>query len=308
VTHGAKLGIAAVIVVIVIAAASQMFQSVPPGHVGVASLFGQVIDEPFEEGMHFPVNPLYNWTMFDARQKTIKETVGVPSQDQLTTMVDVSVQYRLDGSRAPMILRETGQMEDVLNVHVIPRVRSLLREQGKSIVRAEDFFLETTQQQIQRQVSEGLKASLAPAGVEVQDVLLRDIRLPEFIVRAIESKKEREQAAEREKAELERSKTQFAQQVEKEKAARLAAEEEAEKRKVLADAQAYEIERINEAVAGSPAYIQLQALEALKQISKDPAAKVYFMDGASPQPLPLMHMGDRAVAGPTGGGAAAAQR
>jgi hypothetical protein len=42
----------------------------------------------------------------------------------------------------------------------------------------------------------------------------------------------------------------------------------------------------------SPAYIQLQAIEALKAISKDPASKLYFMNGDSRTPLPLMHMGD----------------
>ena len=58
------------------------------------------------------------------------------------------------------------------------------------------------------------------------------------------------------------------------------------------DAQAYEITQINNAIARNPAYIQLQSLEALKAISKDPASKVYFMDGSSPSPLPLMHIGD----------------
>jgi hypothetical protein len=31
----------------------------------------------------------------------------------------------------------------------------------------------------------------------------------------------------------------------------------------------------------------------LKAISKDPASKIYFLDGSSPSPLPLMHLGDR---------------
>ena len=47
-----------------------------------------------------------------------------------------------------------------------------------------------------------------------------------------------------------------------------------------------------QAIASNPAYIQLQSLEALKSISKDPASKMYFMDGSSPTPLPLMHLGD----------------
>ena len=58
------------------------------------------------------------------------------------------------------------------------------------------------------------------------------------------------------------------------------------------DARAYEIKEINKAIASNPAYIKLQSLEALKAISKDPASKIYFMDGNSPSPLPLMHLGD----------------
>ena len=61
---------------------------------------------------------------------------------------------------------------------------------------------------------------------------------------------------------------------------------------MLAKAKADEIRLINDAVAKNPAYIKLQALEALKEMSKDPAAKIYFMDSNSPMPLPLLHMGE----------------
>ncbi len=116
--------------------------------------------------------------------------------------------------------------------------------------------------------------------------------MPPFIVQAIELKKEREQAVERERAELERVRTELQQEVARAEAGLDAASKEAERKRILADATAYEIEQINRAVANNPAYIQLQALEALKAISKDPASKVYFMDGSSPSPLPLMHLGD----------------
>ena len=76
-------------------------------------------------------------------------------------------------------------------------------------------------------------------------------------------------------------------------AGREAAEEDAARVRILADAQAYEITKINNAASNNPAYIQLQSLEALKEISKDPASKIYFLDGSSPSPLPLMHLGDR---------------
>ena len=270
----------------------QFVKTVPPGRVGVAALFGNVVAEGFTQGLHFPVNPLYRWTLFDAREKTHLETASVPSQDQLQTRLDVSVQFRIDGSMAPRVLEETGDAQAAVTVHLIPKLRSLLREQGKSIKRAEDFFLEETQDTLQLALTDGLREYLAPKGIMVSAVLIRDITLPPFIVEAIEQKKEREQAVERERAELERVRTELQQEVARAEAGRAAAEEEAARKRILADAQAYEITQINNAIARNPAYIQLQSLEALKAISKDPASKLYFMDGSSPNPLPLMHLGD----------------
>ena len=76
-------------------------------------------------------------------------------------------------------------------------------------------------------------------------------------------------------------------------AAREAAEEQAQQQRILADARAYEIRAINDAVSSNPSYVQLQALEALKKMAEDPAAKIYFLDSQSPNPLPLLHMGDK---------------
>jgi regulator of protease activity HflC (stomatin/prohibitin superfamily) len=268
------------------------YKTIPPGRVGVATLFGNVQPDEYTEGLHIPVNPLYRWVLFDARQQTHMETANVPSQDQLQTKLDVSVQFRIDGSMAPEILQNTGDANSAVRVHLIPKLRSLLREQGKSIKRAEDFFQEATQETLQIALTDGLKDYLAPKGIIVSAVLIRDIQLPPFIVEAIEKKKEREQAVERERAELERVRTELQQQVARAEAGREAAEQEAARKKILADAQAYEITQINNAIARNPAYIQLQSLEALKAISKDPASKVYFMDGSSPAPLPLMHLGE----------------
>ena len=268
------------------------WEPVPPGRIGVATLFGNVQPEGYSQVIHIPVNPLYRWTMYDARQKTHLETANVPSQDQLQTKLDVSVQFRIDGAMAPDILEQTGDESAAVRVHLIPKLRSLLREQGKSIKRAEDFFQEATQETLQLALTDGLRDYLAPKGILVSAVLIRDITLPPFIVEAIEQKKEREQAVERERAELERVRTELQQQVARAAAGREAAEQEAARKKILADAQAYEITQINNAIARNPAYIQLQSLEALKAISKDPASKVYFMDGSSPSPLPLMHIGD----------------
>ncbi|MBT8089169.1 MAG: prohibitin family protein [Gammaproteobacteria bacterium] len=278
--------------VLLVLVGAQFIKTVPPGRIGVATLFGNVQPEGYSQGIHIPVNPLYRWTMYDARQKTHLETANVPSQDQLQTKLDVSVQYRIDGAMAPDILEQTGDEVAAVRVHLIPKLRSLLREQGKSIKRAEDFFQEATQETLQLALTDGLRDYLEPKGIMVSAVLIRDITLPPFIVEAIEQKKEREQAVERERAELERVRTELQQQVARAEAGREAAEQEAARKRILADAQAYEITQINNAIARNQAYIQLQSLEALKAISKDPASKVYFLDGSSPSPFPLMHLGD----------------
>ena len=287
-----NLPIVAVVVGLVILVGMNFYKAIPPGHVGVATLFGNVMPDGYAQGLHIPVNPLYRWTLFDARQKTHLETANVPTQDQLQTKLDVSVQYRIDGQMAPEILVQTGDEFAAVRVHLIPKLRSALREQGKSIVRAEDFFQEATQEMLQTALTDTLRDFLAPKGIIVTAVLIRDITLPPFIVEAIERKKEREQAVERERAELERVRTELQQQVARADAGREAAVQEAERMRTLADATAYEIEKINKAIASNPAYIQLQSLEALKAISKDPASKIYFLDGSSPRPLPLMHLGD----------------
>ena len=282
------ISIFAVVVIIM-----NIYKTVPVGHVGVATLFGKAQIVGYPEGLHFPVNPLYKWTMFDARKKTHLETANVPSQDQLQTKLDVSVQYRIDGAMASKILGATGTAEAAVRVHLVPKLRSLLREQGKSVRRAEDFFLEETQETLQTALTDGLRDDLEQQGIIVSEVLIRDITLPPFIVLAIEQKKEREQAVEQEKAELERVRTELQQVVATAEAGREAAEEDAARVRILADAQAYEITQINNAASNNPAYIQLQSLEALKEISKDPATKIYFLDGSSPSPFPLMHLGDR---------------
>ena len=281
-----------IFLVIAVFISFRSFVSVPAGHVAVATLFGDVRDQPYPEGMHVPVNPLYNFIFYDIREKELKESAGVPSQDQLTTSVDVSIKFRINGEDAPRILQETGTFEDAVRVQIQPKLRSVVREQGKSIVRAEDFFLQETQENLQTAIFNTLRDYLEPRGIICLDILIRDISLPPFITRAIESKKEREQEVEKQKAELERFRTEQQQIIAEAQAKRDAAELESEQRRVLADAQAYEITKLNEAIAKNPAYVQIQALEALKEISSNPSSKIYFLNGESPAPLPLMNMGD----------------
>ena len=234
--------------------------TVPAGHVYVATLFGKVQGSLYREGLHI-VNPLLNFTSFDLRQKSHLETAGIPAEDKLITTMDVSVQYRTIGEMAPEILRNTGTAESLIQVHMIPKLRSILREQGKGVAISQDFFKESVQRQLQETLQIGLSEFLAPKGLQVETILIRDVQLPDVIRTAITETKKREQEVLKQQAELERFATEQDQKVKQAESELKAAKLEAQKIKELADAEAYKIDVINRTLAQSPNYIELKKVE-----------------------------------------------
>ena len=290
-----KLALAGVTCLALLIITPFLMETIPAGRVAVATSFGEVQPEPYTEGLHFPVLPWYDFTHYDTRQQTLAITkIKVPSQDRLSTTFDLNVQYTILGGSTPALLQEVGTQQQVVDVHLTPATRSLLRDAGKTVLQAEDFFKEGMQSQLQDTLQAGLQEYMDAAGVgiQIQAVLLRNMQLPTIVHAAIEQTKKREQEAEMQSAELQRFRIEQEQKVAQAEAEKNASAQQAEQIMLLADAQAYEIKAINDAIASNPAYIQLQSLEALKAISRDPAAKIYFMDGSSPQPLPLMHLGE----------------
>lgn len=292
-----KLASVAIAALLVIMFGQRFFHAVPAGHVGVAILFGEVQETPYPEGLNI-VNPLLTWVDLDVREDSFKiSQLEMPTRDQLLSKVDLSIQWRLDKSRAPQIYRDTGDKERIVQVHLKPKARSLIRELGTKIDRAEDLFKDEVRDSLANALSLELAEYVGPKGIIIDSVLLRNINLPPVLAEAIGRKKEREQEVERQRAELDRVRLEQEQQVALAEATRRASEEQAQTIRILADAKAYEIATINKAASGNPAYIQLQSLEALKKMAEDPAAKLFFMDSNSPSPLPLMNIGDPVVAG-----------
>ena len=244
-----------------IATVSCAIRTIEPGHVGVAVFFGEVDSATFAAGTHF-ANPMLDWTVYDCRQKThSEEGVGVPTGDQMTATVDVSVQYRAEASMVHTMLSNTGTLQQVVDTHLVPKLRSLLREQGKGLKGCEDFFSEDIQQKMQTNLKQGLTEFLEPKGLIVEAVLIRDVNLPPVIVEAIQSRKTREQEAERQKVELERYRTEQEQRIVAANADRQAAEQESVQIKTLADARAYEIATQGKALLDNPDVLRWEAVK-----------------------------------------------
>ncbi len=254
--------------------------TVEPGHNHVATLFGEVRAEPYPEGLHV-VNPLLAFTPFDLREQTHTwKQVEVPSQDKLKTTMDVSVTFRILGDQTPTILQSTGRLEDVVDKHVTPKVRSLLREAGKSVEKSQDFFQESVQQELQRYMEAGLIDYLAPKGVKVEAVLFRDITLPPVVRDAVIQTKERQEQLEREKAQLRIVEQQAQQLVKKAQAREQAAIAEANAKRTEADAEAYRIRAEAEARAEGNSRIAGSVTPELLRYNE-----VERWDGAYPRTL-----------------------
>jgi regulator of protease activity HflC (stomatin/prohibitin superfamily) len=256
------------------------YTTVKAGHNKVATLFGEVQPEPLKEGFHF-VNPLYNFVSFDIRQLTYTwEKVQVPSQDKLKTSMDLSVTFHLDGTRTAKILQNTGELTDVINKHVTPKVRSLLREAGKTVKQSQDFYLDSVQQHLQTYMEDGLQGYLYEKGVIVTAVLFRDITLPQVVTSAVIQTKERQEQLEREKAQLKIVEQQAMQAVKKAEAREKAAVAEASAKRTQADAEAYRIDKESAAQAKANLVLSKSVTPALIRYNA-----VQKWNGAYPQTL-----------------------
>ena len=225
------------------------YTTVSPGYNKVAALFGEVKDQPLDEGFHI-VNPLLKFYTYDLRVHTETwEKVQVPSQDKLKTSMDISVTFRINPPHTPTMLKETGGLNDVIVKLLTPKVRSLLREAGKTVAKSQDFYLDTTQRDMQAFMEDGLTDYMFNKGITVEAVLFRDITLPQVVTSAVIQTKERQEQLEREKAQLRIVEQQAQQQVKQAEAREQAAKSDANAKRTLADAEAYQIEKLADSQA-----------------------------------------------------------
>ena len=225
------------------------YTTVPPGHNKVATLFGDIQETPLHEGFHI-VNPLLKFYTYDLRVHTETWTkVQVPSQDKLKTSMDISVTFRIEPAYTPSMLKETGSLKEAITKLLTPKVRSLLREAGKTVEKSQDFYLDTIQQELQLYMEEGLTSYMTRKGFVVEAVLFRDITLPQVVTSAVIQTKERQEQLEREKAQLRIVEQQAQQQVKQAEAREQAAKADANAKRTIADADAYQIEKLADAQA-----------------------------------------------------------
>lgn len=239
------------------------FTVVSPGHTKVKNVFGKVSDIYLTEGFHI-VNPLASFTSIDTRSQTYNiDNIKVPSQDKLKTLMDVSVIYSMDPSLTPNMIRSVGSLEMFEKKYLIPKVRSVIREVGKSVKQSQDFFIDDIQQQMQQDSAQILNEFLLEKGLEIESVLFRNIDLPQLVLSAIQQTKERQEQIKREEAQLLIVEKQAQQQVKEAEAREQAAKANANAKRTQADAEAYRIEKEAKATANANTMINMSLSDKL---------------------------------------------
>jgi len=236
--------------------------SVPTGHVGVLTLFGRVTGEVLGEGIHL-INPLKAVQRLSIQTQSEKESANVPSNEGLILALDTSLLFHLDRSKAAEVYQKVGA--NYAEKIVEPTLRAAIR--AATSAHTANALYTNARELVQQQIEDELKAQLAPRGVIVENVLLRDVQLPAMLKTSIEAKQQAEQDALR---------MNFILQKEKQEAERKRIEAQG-----IADFQKIVAQGI------SPQLLEWKGIEATEKLATSPNSKVVVV-GNSKNGLPLV--------------------
>jgi prohibitin 1 len=164
--------------------------SIPTGNVGVLTLFGRVTGETLSEGIHL-INPLKSVQKLSVQTQSLKESANVPSNEGLILALDTSLLFRLDKSKAAYVYQTMG--EPYVERVVEPTLRAAIR--AATSAHTANALYTNARELVKEQIQNELTRDLAPRGVIVEDVLLRDVQLPTMLKSSIEAKQQAEQDA-----------------------------------------------------------------------------------------------------------------
>lgn len=247
--------------------ASSATSCVRTGHVGVVSVFGRVTGQTLGEGIHI-VNPVASVTELSIKTQEIKEKAAVPSKEGLIMGLEASILYHLDPAQAATVYQQVGPT--FAEVLLIPTFRSAIRAITAGNTAASLYS--DGREGIAQQILEDVRRQVTPRGIIVENVLLRDLQLPESLKHAIEAKQQAQQEAQRMEFVLQREK------------------QEAERKRV----EAAGIKDFQDIVSQgiSEKLLEWKGIEATMELVKSPNSKVIIV-GNTKNGLPLMYSGEK---------------
>jgi regulator of protease activity HflC (stomatin/prohibitin superfamily) len=172
------------------------------GEVGVKKSFGEISDEPVGQGVSLQIPVARQIETWNVKLQEIKETAQVPSSEGLIVGLDSSLLFRVRPESAPQIRKTIGW--NYVERLVIPYFRNGLRD-VVSAYQVKNIYSEVGRKEISAQLLAFLRKNLGERGIEIQDVLLRDVKLPQKFRESIELKLTAEQKVQQKQFELEQA-------------------------------------------------------------------------------------------------------
>lgn len=260
-------------IVVLIGLLSGAVVQVDAGRVGVQSLFGKVQESVLTSGLNI-VNPLVAVTEFDVKtqnytmssvhdegDKTGDDAIRVLSSDGLEVTLDLTVLYSVLPQKAPTIYREIGV--EYQNVIVRPIARTRIRDIA-AYYEAVALY-SSKRDEFQGRIFKTIEDDFKKRGLVLEQLLVRNISLPESVKKTIESKINAEQEAQ---------KMQFVLQKEK---------QEAERKRVEAQGIADYQKIVTSTLTDKQ--LQYEMIKAQKDLAASPNSKIVIMGNGRSLPL-----------------------
>ena len=254
---------------IVLGAISAAFVQIEPGEVGVQTLFGKVQPHVLTEGLNV-VNPLIDVVHYDVRTQNYTmsaihdegdhegdDAIRVLTADGLEVVIDLSVLYHIVPEKAPDILRTIGK--NIKDVIVRPVSRTKIRD--NAVFYDAVALYSSKREEFQQKIFQTIEKEFADRGIVLENLLIRNIQLPESVKQTIESKINAEQESQKMKFVLEKEK------------------QEADRKRVEAQGIS-DYQRILTSTL-TDKLIQYEQIKAQREIATSNNAKVIFMNGKS---------------------------
>jgi prohibitin 1 len=224
------------------------------GQVGVKRTLGTYKSEPSKSGLKV-FNPFTSTIVRVSTQtENLEVSLTIPSKEGLNIMSDVSILYNVVPKQAPNILRNIGR--DYEENLILPIFRSAVADVSSRFF-AKDMH--TGQRAIiEDEIRQQMMKLLDGKGIVIESVLLKSIRLPGSLAKAIEEKLEAEQNAQR---------MEFILQQER---------QEADRRRIQAEGIRDAQNIISQGL--DPMLLQFKAIEAYLELAKSPNAKIIITD------------------------------
>jgi prohibitin 1 len=256
-----------VLVLLGIVVAFSSTSCVRTGHVGVVSIFGRVTGRSLGEGIHV-VSPASMVTQLSIKTQEVKEHASVPSKEGLIMGVEASILYHLDPAQAATVYQKVGP--NYAEVLLIPTFRSGIRAVTAANTAASLYS--DARESIARSIMEDVARQVTPRGIVVENVLLRDLQLPDTLKHAIEAKQQAQQEAQRMEFVLQREK------------------QEAERKRVEASGIKDFQDIVSQGI--SEKLLEWKGIEATIELVKSQNSKVIVV-GNSKTGLPLIYSGEK---------------